>query len=213
MVRFKRSHGFAYLIGSTRSGKTCYLLSKLNNANEWLDVVPTEIIYCYSIWQSKFETLRNVRFHKGLPTSDMLDSLSGPTVIVLDDLLDMLAKGQGARLLEALFTRLAHHGAQEHGISVFLVCQDLFYCNSLKVARRNASAYWLFRSPGDTSAVAELSRRIYPKCKDFLVDAHEDAIRERYGCLFIDLSADCDPSLRVRAENCPVPYVYMPPNP
>ncbi len=54
------------------------------------------IIYCYGIYQPIYDKLKpKVTFHKGLVNEDVLASLTGRTIIVLDDLLSEFRSSTG----------------------------------------------------------------------------------------------------------------------
>ena len=163
----------------------------------------------------------------GLPSNNLMKSLSGATLLILDDLMSEFTtrRGEsdcmrrihsarvfitGARFLERAFCQTAHHGAAGAGVSVIAITQDMYYCSALKTARLNASLLALFDTPADKLWAYELSRRMYPWEPLFLGCAYDDAIKIRYTCLLVNMK-ECD-DLRV-TSSCAGPgpvFVYKP---
>jgi len=66
-----------FVLGSSNSGKTMYTKNILENA----DGMPSNIFYCYSIWQPIFDEMRssisNLQFYQGFPSMDVLSEGGG----------------------------------------------------------------------------------------------------------------------------------------
>jgi hypothetical protein len=70
----------------------------------------------------------------------------------------------------------------------------------------------LFKNPRDANQVAILALQMYPGKSQFVVEAYEDATRESYGYLLIDLRSDNDDRYRIRTKifpDDPRQYVYL----
>jgi hypothetical protein len=71
----------------------------------------------------------------------------------------------------------------------------------------------MFKNPRDASQVAILARQMYPGKSQFVVEAYEDATKEPYGYLLIDLRPDTDDRYRIRTKifpDDPRQYAYLP---
>jgi septin family protein len=63
--------------GPTGSGKTRLLVDLISQASEITDLPPSDIIYCFSKWQTIYDVLEekyNVKFYKGLPDEEIIPS-------------------------------------------------------------------------------------------------------------------------------------------
>ena len=76
----------------------------------------------------------------------------------------------------------------------------------------NSQYLILFKNPRDAGQISYLARQMFPGKSKFLVDSFKDATSRPYGYLFLDLKADTDDNLRVRANILPdkTYYVYLP---
>jgi hypothetical protein len=71
--------------------------------------------------------------------------------------------------------------------------------------RRNLNTHYivLFKNPRDAVQVSTLARQMYPGKSKFVVEAYEDATKEPYGYLLIDLKPETDDSYRIRTRIFP----------
>ena len=76
------------LAGPTQSGKSFWVNKLIIHKESMFKTCPIRIVYCYGAWQKMFLTMKDVRFHKGLPTEDDLDKWSGEhMLLILDDVM------------------------------------------------------------------------------------------------------------------------------
>jgi hypothetical protein len=71
----------------------------------------------------------------------------------------------------------------------------------------------LFKNPRDANQVATLARQMYPKKSKFVLEAFEDATKQPYGYLFVDLKPETDERYRIQTSVFPDynrQYVYVP---
>jgi len=87
------------------SGKSKWVLSLIDHANEIIEPPPTRIWYCYGEFQSAFNSYPWVHFHEGLPelSDRVIDGLES-TLIILDDLMS-----ETNQLVANIFTKISHH--------------------------------------------------------------------------------------------------------
>ena len=93
-TRFVFKHPFSMIVsGPTRSGKTQWVTRLLLDKGKRIQPTPNSIFYCYTHWQPKYDVLESkfpndIRFHKGLPTSILINQLQD-AIVVIDDLMDL----------------------------------------------------------------------------------------------------------------------------
>ena len=92
------------------------------------------------------------------------------------------------------------------------LAQNLFPKNKFaRTISLNAHCMVLFKNPRDASQFANLARQMYPKRSQFAVEAYEDATREPYSYLLVDLRPEQDDDLCLRTNIFPdeTHYVYV----
>ena len=121
-VKYKiKSPSVVILAGPTQSGKTTLITNLIRHNAYWSEVVPEEIIYCYEVWQAKFNDLQSiVNFHKGLIDleKDVPDDGKHRWVI-LDDMMEEVAKSPET---QKAFTVYSHH----KNVTIFFLIQNFF---------------------------------------------------------------------------------------
>ena len=139
-------------------------------------------MYCYGVWQSTFQDMKNVMFHKDLPTEEEVREFAdgSPTVAILDDLMDAVVRSDD---VQRLFTRGSHH----LNITVIYINQNMFHQGKwARTISLNCHYLVLFKNPRDFSQIQYLGRQI--GLGKTLVEAYEDCMKERYNYLVVDLS-------------------------
>lgn len=71
----------------------------------------------------------------------------------------------------------------------------------------------MFKNPRDAGQISVLARQMHPGKSKFVVDAYEDATKEPYGYLLIDLRPETDDRYRIRTKIFPDDdrqYAYLP---
>ncbi len=186
--------------GPTGSGKTqfVYCLIKEEMFSPW----PENIVWLYSEWQEIYETvlhfMPHVQFIRGTPAGiyKKFQPFSS-NLLVLDD--QMCEAGENREILE-LFTKGSHH----RNLSIIFIVQNLFYKGPvMRTISLNTQYYVIFKSPRDKSQIRSMSIQMYPGNSHFLVDSFEDATKEPYGYLVIDLRPETEDAFRVRSNIIP----------
>ena len=180
-------------------------------ASRMIEPWPNNIIWIYSEWQSIYQKLvcmmDGIKFQKG--KSPELFSHIDPmkrNLLVIDDQMADLAD---YREMMDLFTKGSHH----RNLSVIFIVQNLFQKGIvMRTLSLNTQYYIIFKSPRDKSQIRSLSSQMYPGLGNFLVESFEDATRDSYGYLLIDLRPETPEDFRVRTQIFPneVPQVYTP---
>ena len=202
-VRLK--HAFTCTVaGPTSSGKTWFVFRLIKHATIMIYPPPEKIVYCYGEFQPVYADFPEVEFHEGLPDVSQFDGRKRDLLIV-DDLMN-----EADQNVCDLFTKLSHH----RNVSVVFISQNLFHKNkNIRTMNLNTHYIILFKNPRDAGQVATLARQMYPRKSKFVVEAYEDATKEPYGYLLIDLKPDTDEKYRIRTKIFPDDerqYVYVP---
>ena len=167
-------------------GKTVFTEKLLLENSDLFDTPPTQVHYCYGIWQDKYRDFQKqgIHLHQGIPSSQDLTrwyQTQGGGLLVLDDLMD--EGGNDKRVLD-LFTKDSHH----RNVTVLYLCQDMFPNGKYaKTISRNAHYIVAFKNPRDQLGVRNLSLQCFPKQWASVLDAYEDATSRPYGYLLFDL--------------------------
>ena len=205
MMDVRLQHPFTCTIaGPTQSGKTQFVVRLIKDANELITLPPENIVYCYGEFQPLFAKLPGVEFHEGLPEVERFDGRRR-VLLIIDDLMN-----EADETVCKLFTKLSHH----RNVSVVFLTQNLFH-KSPHVRTMNLNTHYLvlFKNPRDATQVATLARQMYPGKSKFLLEAFEDATKEPYGYLLIDLKPETDEKYRIRTNIFPDDdrqYAYVP---
>ena len=127
-----------------------------------------------------------------------------PTVVVLDDLMSETNDS-----VTKLFTKVSHH----RSVSVLYLTQNIFYQNKQnRTISLNSHYFVLYKNPRSISQIAALASQMYPGKSKFMVEAFNDATKDPYSYLFVDLKPETDEKYRLRANIFPneqqVVYVH-----
>ena len=199
----------SYIIcGRSSSGKTTFIYNMLRCIDELVekDGRKIEVLYCYSSWQPLFDRLSedvpNITFHQDLPDEETIEKVTDPVTkhlfLVVDDLMRQVVSSD---LIADFFTVKAHH----RGTSVLYVSHNLFQQGKYSRAiTLNASYFVLFQNPRGADQIQTLSKQIFPGRRNALVDAYRKAMSaQKYGYLFIDMTANVPEELRLRTQIFP----------
>jgi hypothetical protein len=189
-------------VGATSSGKTTFVKHLLENIQSMTVEEPKQIIYCYSsfqdIYQDMAKKIDNLNFHEGLPSKLVVDELGdmAPSLIVLDDLMEEVTNSKD---MQKLFTQYSHH----KNISVIFISQNLYFVGKYsKTINLNTHYIVLFKNPNLTQ-IRILGQQLFPGGPNVVMEAYRDAVKEKYGYLFLDLHPNSDNDLIIRSHILP----------
>ena len=175
--------------GPTGSGKTRWTYKFMQYSQGMYEQDPPQkIMYCYSVYQPLFDEMEKaipkIIFHEGVPTKDTIEEFADGShaLIVLDDLQSQVITNPD---MELLFTQGCHH----QRLSVIFIVQNLY--GQGKHARTIALNSWylvLFKNVRGTSQIRHLNSQLFPHKGHLLLQAYEDAVKEPFGYLVIDLA-------------------------
>lgn len=190
-----QTHCSVIICGASASGKTTFIVECINNKESlFKDCLPKEIHYFYGVYQPLFDTLETshgVHCHYGPPTEEDIDNICSngqSNVIILDDLMDQLAKQS---MLCTLFTQGCHH----RKLCVFFLTQNLYYGGKHQTTIcRNAHYYVFTRSPANSKAVHILTSQLFePEKAKKAMECYKDIMKHPYAIMLLDTHpATCD---------------------
>ena len=179
--------------GPTGSGKTQWDQKLIKEALYASHPSPKHIYYFYGEYQPSFASFIGVTFIKGIQ-SELLNNINpenDPIWIIIDDLMHESSKSQ---IISDLFSKGSHH----RNISVILIVQNFFHKgNQMRNITLNSHYIILFKNPRDKSIMTNIARQMYPGKIQAFNQVFEDATREPYSYLFIDLKPDTPEQLRL----------------
>ena len=186
--------------GPTMCGKTRFVANLLNY--KMYLPSPQRIIWCYSQDQDMYHKLQerhpNLEFVHGVP-HDLMASLDPNlrNMVILDD---QMSKIGNDKSLGDYFTEGSHH----LNLSIIYIVQNLFDSGSQhRKVSLNTQYFVIFKNPRDIGQIRTMASQIYGKKSDFLVQAYNDATKDNYGYLVIDMRQDTPDRLRVRTNIFP----------
>ena len=195
------------IVGPSGCGKTFFVKSVLENCEHVMNTLPENILWIYTSYQPMYADLqkmnKRIKFIKGLPDSfeDFED-----TLIVLDDL---IFQASDHPEVVKIFTQYRHH----KNMSVMMLTQNVFHQGKYsRTISLNSNYMVLFKNPRDKLQMNILAHQIFPSQKTFFLESFEDATRDPYGYLILDLTPSCPERYRVRSGLLPEqwPVIYLP---
>lgn len=204
-MSLKFVHPFTCMVaGPTSSGKTVLVENLLrNHAKIFSKLSPSpKILWCHGQDQERYKPNTLIEYHDGL-----IEDPSGYDIIIVDDLMNEM--GNNNRLLN-LFTKGSHHMK----ISVFFIVQNIFHqAKNMRGISLNCQYLILMKNPRDKSQIHCLARQLYPTKTKLFIKVFEDATRDPYSYLKVDLTPQTPENLRVQAclsftKSTPTVVVY-----
>lgn len=182
--------------GPSGSGKSHFVTKLLTAApsNTYFTPTPRKILWYYGEVRPKLNgSIVQLEFRQGLPSEEEVEKFHR-YIIVLDDL---LWESRSNMQVGNLFTRVAHH----RECFIIHITQNLFQSGAVtRTQSLNAHYFVLFKNPRDRMQITYLARQIYPDNSRFLVASYDDATREAYGYLLVDVSPTTKDFLRLRTH-------------
>ena len=202
------------IAGPSQGGKTFLALQILRNAGTMFTEPPKSILYCYGVYQSKFDNLEreipNFKLHEGLPSREtIMDNKNGGSsdgnnnkfphsLVVLDDLQSSMTKSDD---IVNLFTRDIHHSNTS---CITLMQNALHQSKYSRTISLNTNYLILMKTFRDLQQVHFLSRQMFPGKSQRLVEAFTDATERPRGYLVINnLTINPDEDLRLATNILP----------
>lgn len=192
----KFQHPFSAIIaGSSGTGKTVLTRSLLKDyrATTTITKPRLSVWWCHGQEQELHgEVLPNVDIKYINEFVSDFDSDDKPDVVVYDDLMSEIA---GNKSLTDVFTKKRHH----EGVSVIFIIQNLFFqSKEMRTISLNTMYFILLKNPRDRLQVMALGRQIFPNDQSYFTRTVEDAFREPFSHLIVDMTSQCQEDRRLR---------------
>lgn len=185
-------HPFTCMVaGPTSSGKTVLVKSFIDNIKHTISGIREKpnIVWCHGQSQDGYKETDKITYHEGL-----VDDITGYDLIIIDDLMNEL--GGDARLLN-LFTKGSHH----MNVSVIFIVQNVFHQGkNMRGISLNCQYLIIMKNPRDKSQIHCLARQIYPGKSKKFIQAYEDATKQPFSYLKIDLTPETPEHLRIQTD-------------
>ena len=196
-------HPFTCLIsGPTGCGKTSLVKDILEK--QLISPQPHHVLWLYAEDQPLYHALSNVFFHRGIPED--LEERFNPKVTNLLILDDLMTQGNN----DPRITRLFSVGSSHRNLSIIFIVHNLFdKGKEMRTISLNTHYLIVFKNPRDNQQIATLARQMYPHQSHFMIEAFQDATKEPYGYLFIDLKPKTHEFLRIRTSITQIPSIYI----
>ncbi len=190
------------MTGCSQSGKTYLLRDILLRAGDIFQTAPTICIFVYTHWQKPYEEVKEkwgkqVLFTQQIPTEEeVVNVMSGHEhgIFVADD------KGEKIEspFFRSLLCRLGHHCH----MSSFCLLQDANLTSKASSSlKKNFHVIIVLRSPRERSFVRSLAIQTGDyRC---LMHAYDDAVKNKYGYICIDLHPAAESEFRYRTNILP----------
>ena len=148
-------HAFTFVVaGCTQSGKTVWVKTLLENAQQTISPRPDRIIWCYGQWQTMYlemiDTIPGTEFYDGIPSE--IDShgfldVNKCNLIVLDDL---MVQSGGDKRIANLFTKGSHY----RNPPVIYIVQNIFH-QGRETRNISLNTHYIvhFKSPRDKQQI------------------------------------------------------------
>ena len=209
VVDARLEHPFRMVVsGVSRSGKTNWVGQLLENKQEMIKPAVRRVIYFYQMWQPKFNFYKQNGFVddfvKGVPDEKMFERKAkyGSTLFIIDD---AMSEKHIDKKMDKIFTISRHMDS-----SIIFLTQNFFHSN-MRTITRNACYFVFMENERDKGQISTFASQIGRG--RLLVSAYNDATKELFSYLFVDLKPGRDKISSTRAKMFPHEkpmVVYLP---
>lgn len=183
------------ILGPSNSGKTYLIRELIENATRVLSTPPSECYFYYGCDQPVYAEIKSnfpIHFIEGVPSWSELPKDKKPRLLIIDDGMSSLADSSE---IADIFTKYSHH----FNYSILIVTQNLFLKGKhFRTISLNCQYLFLLNSIRDTGTIRTLSTQM--GLGKFLFDCYQDAMKSRFGHLFLNLRPESDINTRVRSD-------------
>lgn len=181
--------------GGTGSGKSTWVERLIDNLDLLMDTKIERIIWYYAHPQPMFtkSNLKHVEFVQGFNMDAYRDD-KGPTIVVIDDQMAEVAKIPS---FVNAFTMNRHVN-----VTTIFLTQNLFH-EGQRTCHLNAQYAVIMKMVRDVQQTTKFLSQMYTDKLKFAKRAMEDATREPYGYLLVDMRQETPQELRLRTKIFP----------
>ena len=202
-VRLKENFKL-FISGPSRCGKTFFVADLLQNIQTFAKQPPSQVIYIYKVWQTKFDEMKSVVHIFMQDEKNIIDKIKEyatgiPILIVFDDMINSSSLSD----LASLFTVDARH----MNMSLMFLTQRMFVNDEhFRQISQNCDYFIVFKNPRNSSEIRTLAQQITPGSLH-LINMYIEATKEPFSYLFINLTQECPPEVKYLSqffmrENC-----------
>ena len=182
-----------FVAGPSSCGKTIFSCDTIQNWPLISRQAFHAIIYCWNKWQPKYEDMRQLVTHWVKDDGSMISKIKSiargqPVLIIFDDAI----KSESLPEIANLFMI----GGRHSNMSMMFLTQRMFDSDkSFMQISRNSDYFVVFKNPRDASEIGRLAQQLTPG-KRSLLGIYEEATRDPFSYLFIDLTQECPPAVK-----------------
>lgn len=197
------------IVASSGRGKTSLTRAIVRERNKIFNVNSRMVLWCYNAIESVPPDLQrgdDVVLHQGLPSMEEVRQYKTlKPLIVIDDL---MVEMKSSSEMEKLVSVATHH----YDCQLIILLHTVFYGATIRNLRLQASYVILFKNPNDKQSVICMGNQIMARNSKTFLEIYDEATKEPYSYLLIDLYKECPDVLRFRNNVLPgqLTYVYVP---
>lgn len=198
---YQPSFPFTCIItGAPASGKTFKIMDLIINRKKYF-MHDLDVIYCYGVWQSKFDELKEkcpeIIFVNSIWEIDTNLKDGNKTMVIIDDKISEIEFDvQQNRYVRDLVTKRSRH--EDLGV---IITTQIAFPAKFRGLSLNAKYLIFFPNRRDKSYINLVNRQFCPEAKRWLYDALNASVRNnKYGSITLDMSPDCPEILSVRSD-------------
>lgn len=172
------------------------MMDLIKNRNEKFDTKIKRIIYLYSYLSKELLELKKKNEDMYLVNNidDALKLIVTDSLIIIDDQICQLKNKPFVDKITQLFVATVHH----EKCSVYLLLQNLYFCNAIRTLALNSQLLVLLNSVRDKSIAMSVAKAFSPHNTRYVLDAYKKAILSKNrGYLVIDLGQDTPERFRL----------------
>lgn len=197
------------IAGCSQAGKSYFIKELLLHHSSMFKPGVNKIIYCFSVWQDKYDELEKllgnmIEFRTDIPTKDELVQIwqdtKRETILVLDDKMSSMEDNATGKRIVEIVCVLCHHCH----VSCIITLQNLYHAS--KVVREiglNSQYICLFRNNRSVTQVRTLASQTIPTNIPYFMSSYDLATANSYGYLVVDLSANTDSRYKLKTNIFP----------
>ena len=195
-VRLKENFKL-FISGPSRCGKTFFVADLLQNIQTFAKQPPSQVIYIYKVWQTKFDEMKSVVHIFMQDEKNIIEKIKEyatgiPILIVFDDMINSSSLSD----LASLFTVDARH----MNMSLVFLTQRMFVNDEhFRQISQNCDYFIVFKNPRNSSEIRTLAQQITPGSLH-LINMYIEATKEPFSYLFINLTQECPPEVKYLSQ-------------